>query len=250
MAEVKCTLEELPKLIEEDLRRMQTRVQAAIAKTAQDAINPIYNNAPKAFGILRDSIKATPDSTVVDAPHASAVETGTGPAAGNARYMPPLEPILKWVKLRGMQYLNMSKRAHFRGLNISGPGTSRTSLSKSQRSSYIRAMNRTNNAYYGMEHGPTTRRHAMTVGRQLNRMVVRPVRTPKSGSSLGKMIAQSRRANTSRGRFTPIDAPTQIANEIRMSIYRAGTKPTWFVKKTLPEIMKFLDDNIKAFIGD
>lgn len=95
-----CTLADLPGLIEKDLKSLRQRVDGAVKQTAQDATAPIKRRAPKAFGDLQGSVHATTNKTVVDAPHAAAVEIGSRP------HTPDFEAILAWVKLRGMQALS------------------------------------------------------------------------------------------------------------------------------------------------
>ncbi len=113
MRQVKCTLAELSGLISKDLNKLQREVKTAIRETARDAVPVIRKNAPKAFGELRESIHAEGTEngakTIVDAPHASAVEMGSRP------HLVPLDALIRWVKLRGMQGLN-SKGKLNRGL--------------------------------------------------------------------------------------------------------------------------------------
>lgn len=64
----------------------------------------VKRRVPVAFGELRESVKpearaAGGAAIVVDAPHAAPVETGSRP------HMPPLAPLLAWVKLRAAQGL-------------------------------------------------------------------------------------------------------------------------------------------------
>jgi hypothetical protein len=89
--------------IEKDARARQARVERAVLKAANKTA-PIVRNelVPKAFGELADSIHVSSGKRgnadiIADAPHAEAVEAGSRP------HMPPLAPIVKWVRLRGLQ---------------------------------------------------------------------------------------------------------------------------------------------------
>lgn len=79
-------------------------VHQAIVQTA----HAIAKNVPIAFGELRASVHGewTPNggAASVDAPHAAAVEFGSRP------HWVPLEPLIRWVKLRGMQGLSKRRR--------------------------------------------------------------------------------------------------------------------------------------------
>lgn len=92
--------------IEKDAVARQARVERAVLKAANKTA-PIVRNelVPKAFGELADSIhvvagKRGNADVIADAPHAEAVEVGSRP------HMPPLAPIVKWVRLRGIQGLS------------------------------------------------------------------------------------------------------------------------------------------------
>ena len=67
--------------------------------------------------------------------------------------------------------------------------------------------------------GPTSREHARNVAGQLNARV--------------------------EGGALDIDAPEQIAKSIQMAILKNGTKPQWFVQKSLPEVMALLDNELR-----
>ena len=89
--------------IHQDAVARQARVERAVLKAANKTA-PIVRNelVPKAFGELADSIhvssgKRGSAEIIADAPHAEAVEVGSRP------HMPPLAPIVKWVRLRGIQ---------------------------------------------------------------------------------------------------------------------------------------------------
>jgi hypothetical protein len=56
---------------------------------------------------------------------------------------------------------------------------------------------------------------------------------------------------TGDGTSTPIDAPEIIARRIQAAIAKNGTQPTWFMRKSLPDIFKLLDAYMKSFLlGD
>lgn len=81
----------------------QRRVENAIRRSARRGVAVVKSNVPVAFGELRESIEAQATDggakIVADAPHAEAIELGTRP------HWVPLDALVKWVKLRGMQGL-------------------------------------------------------------------------------------------------------------------------------------------------
>jgi hypothetical protein len=94
---------ELGRLLEQDARKRIRAVRAAVRSTARAAVPLLKQNVPVAFGELRESIHAESTvagaRTIADAPHAAAIELGARP------HWIPLEPLLKWVKLRAAQGL-------------------------------------------------------------------------------------------------------------------------------------------------
>lgn len=143
---VRCTsIKDLERKLNRDMKSLQKRFNKAIAKTANGAVKIIRENTPKAFGELRESIHATSDATIVSAPHAAAVEVGSRP------HVVPIDDLIRWVKLRGMQGL-----------------TSRGYL-KSKFASSARI-------------GTTTEGHARSIARQIKSMRVKratPVDAPE-----------------------------------------------------------------------
>jgi hypothetical protein len=85
-------------------RKRMRNIERAIARTARKGAKIIRGNVPKAFGELADSVEAKAKRIEVDAPHAAPVETGSRP------HTPPLEPLIRWVKLRGMQGIDSRGR--------------------------------------------------------------------------------------------------------------------------------------------
>lgn len=100
------TPEEFQRRIKQDLNKLKQDASGAIKRTARRAITPVADRAPKAFGDLAKSVIATDNSTVVSAPHAQAVEVGARP------HLVPLEELVKWVKLRGLQFVENNKNEH------------------------------------------------------------------------------------------------------------------------------------------
>ncbi len=47
------------------------------------------------------------------------------------------------------------------------------------------------------------------------------------------------------GKFSPVDAPEQIARAISKGIEKHGTKPHWYVRESLPEIQVILGEEIR-----
>lgn len=133
------TPREFEKQLAKDLKALRQNSRSAIHKTARKAVRIIRKNTPHAFGELQDSIYAATsaknNATIVSAPHAQAVEVGARP------HLVPLEELIKWVKLRGMQ-----------GLTNSGQVVRKKQGWK----------------------GPTSREHARRVAGQLNSMVSSP----------------------------------------------------------------------------
>jgi hypothetical protein len=97
------SLAELAKLIERHGRQRTQRVLAATKRAARRAAeasgSALKRQIPVAHGELRESVRIEGDIIIVDAPHAAAVNFGSRP------HTPPLEPLVAWVKLRGMQGL-------------------------------------------------------------------------------------------------------------------------------------------------
>lgn len=117
---IRCRIEDLERLVQDDIRHLQdVRIPDAIQKTAVEAIEPIRRRVPKAFFNLADSIHAEshPPRTVVDAPHAAAVEVGSRP------HTPDFEALVAWVKLRGAQGLTKQGRDRRRFPRWAGPTT-------------------------------------------------------------------------------------------------------------------------------
>jgi hypothetical protein len=88
-------------------RERKLRLNTSVRKTALQARNLVKRTVPRAFAELANSVHVVHlgpghSQVIVDAPHAAAVEVGSRP------HTPPLEPLVRWVKLRGMQGLTRS----------------------------------------------------------------------------------------------------------------------------------------------
>lgn len=121
---IKVNLRDLPRELRKLNKRLKAATEAAIRKTARDAIPIITPRVPKAFGELVDSLEArNPNSesvvaqTVASAPHAAPVETGSRP------HTPDFEALLSWVKLRGLQGLTRKGNIRTRFAKTEGPTT-------------------------------------------------------------------------------------------------------------------------------
>lgn len=86
-----------------DIAAIRTRLVAAAHETASTGAKLVAQGAPNAFGELADGIVPIELSNGAKirstAPHSAAVEVGSRP------HMPPVAPLVRWVKLRGMQGL-------------------------------------------------------------------------------------------------------------------------------------------------
>lgn len=136
MATYHVSLGELPGRIAKDMKAREKRIRHAVQRTAELGVHVVQQNVPVAFKELQNSVHAESLGTsgarvVADAPHAAAVEVGSRP------HWPPLEPILAWVRLRGMQGLKSPKQI----ARLAGTTTARHAQSVAQQ---IRAMQRPN----------------------------------------------------------------------------------------------------------
>lgn len=124
MRTVPCKLGELPGLIQADHEALDGRVKGSLVAAASDGAHAIEPNLPIAFGGLRGSLHVDASAAgggkvriVLDAPHAAALERGSRP------HTPPLEPLIAWVKLRGMQGIDARGRIRSPGRQAWGNTT-------------------------------------------------------------------------------------------------------------------------------
>lgn len=160
MSEIRTTPGRLFGMVQTRIRKMEGRIDKALDRVAKEAVPMIRKRTPKAFGDLHGSVHAETFAgtsamassssdlrsfrrTIVDAPHAKAVEVGSAP------HTPNLERLLEWVKLRGKQGLkdNGKLRKRFPRLSM----------------------------------GISTPRHAKSVAKRLKALEVRTARKNKLG---------------------------------------------------------------------
>ncbi len=139
---------EFEKALARDLEKLQKNIDVAIKAAARTSVKAVVGNTPKAFGELRDSVHTANEPTriTVTAPHASAVEIGSRP------HVVPLDELIRWVKLRGMQGLTSTGRVKRGGFGDTA------------------------------KIGPTTSWHAVTTAAQLKALEVRPNKRNRQGS--------------------------------------------------------------------
>lgn len=88
------------------MRKREERIRRAVERTARAGAKIAGERVPKAFESLLMSLESgpLPDGQGYrygsSAPHADATERGTRP------HFPPIEPLIRWVKLRGMEGLS------------------------------------------------------------------------------------------------------------------------------------------------
>ena len=70
----------------------------------------------------------------------------------------------------------------------------------------------------------------------------------RKGAAIAGQLAEHVRSRA--GPHTPVDAPKQIARAIQAVIAREGTKPHWYVKKSMPEVETVLDREMVAALPD
>jgi hypothetical protein len=194
--------------INRDLKKLGARIHVAQRKAARNTRNYIVREkVPRAFGELADSASvvdtASGADVIFDAPHAAAVEVGSRP------HMPPLEPLIAWVTLRGIQGLTAGgkvKRVK------AGPAAWRARAAESVATALHEKM--------GSKAAKSWRAHAQNAVRAL---------TP---STLGKLDADP--------------AVVSVARAIQMKIARKGTKPFRYVGTSVHQAVAELDRFVRA----
>lgn len=86
-----------------DMNRLESGMDRARMRAARKTAAYVRAHVPVAFGELRDAVREEGSKVICDAPHAIDVELGSRP------HWVPLEPLIKWVQLRGFQSLVATK---------------------------------------------------------------------------------------------------------------------------------------------
>lgn len=102
------SMNELVALLRRHAKQREGKVRSAVHRAARKASiansSALKQNIPVAFGELRESVHVEGGLVIVDAPHAAAVNNGSRP------HWMPIEPLIAWVKLRGMQGLGAERQ--------------------------------------------------------------------------------------------------------------------------------------------
>lgn len=103
------SLKELALLLPKHQKERQARLTKALRATARRGVGVVKKNVPVAFGELREATEARGLSNggaqiATEAPHAGAIELGSRP------HWVPLDALVKWVQLRGMQGLASTRQ--------------------------------------------------------------------------------------------------------------------------------------------
>lgn len=103
------SLKELAILLPKHQKERQARLTKALRATARRGVGVVKKNVPVAFGELREATEARALSNggaqiATEAPHAGAIELGSRP------HWVPLDALVKWVRLRGMQGLSSTRQ--------------------------------------------------------------------------------------------------------------------------------------------
>ena len=101
---VRGGIKEFNRVLKKDIKALERQIAGATRKTARQGAAHVRRNVPVAFSQLRDSVHTEGSRIVVDSPHAASAEVGSRP------HMPPLAPLIAWVRLRGMQGLASQKQ--------------------------------------------------------------------------------------------------------------------------------------------
>lgn len=196
------------RMIKKDLRGKEKAVLRATRKAAKRGAKIVKRRVPVAFSELADSVVDIPAINgaiiIATAPHAAAVENGSRP------HTPPLEPLIKWVRLRGMQGLaGAAKRAETRLRK--GGSVSISDINSAQHASVIAGRLRSMGVHRG--------NYKIAIGQ-----------------------------HTTTNAFDK--ATIKIARAIQASIAKHGTKPNAYMLNSLPAIEAILAEEIEAAMSD
>lgn len=214
MTQIRTTLRSLPNLVQTRLLRIERRVAQGLMHTSEAAVRMIRKRAPRAFGPLRDSVHSVPrlqySRGLSAAPMVHAKTIVDAPhAAGIERGTTPHTPNFE-------RLLAWVKLRGMQGLTEKGRLRSRYGASS--------------------RIGPTTALHARNVSRRLKNLEVR------------RRAASPRKGRDANGRYLPTDAAVQVARAISMAIQKKGTRPQWFVRRSITEIAAEMGRRVRVAV--
>lgn len=200
-------LAEALRAIKRDVRKKERSVTGILRRAARETAKVVQMRVPRAFGELADSIHVEVGDKeariIADAPHAGAVETGSRP------HTPPLEPLIHWVELRGMQ-----------GLSSSG-GIRKITERRWKSAANIGG---------GMVHSL-----------QMAQVIARTLRQKLGAKGAAAWRERAALGSVARSELGADPATVAVARAIQMSIKKRGTKPYRFMAGAVPYAEQMLD---------
>jgi hypothetical protein len=206
MATYRGTHEEMARMFAAQETKRAQRVVEAVHESCLLGAEVVAKAAPVDQGLIKMSTRAqrlgpTRSRIISDAPHSGIVELGSRP------HMPPLGPILKWVRRH---------RAYFTQGAVRVPRRAKPGAAKPKRK--FKLSTRVKRFVRGLIRGALKR---FGIGPKKSRATRRTT------------------ANTERRQSTEKEL-LAIAQGIRFKIAKTGTKPTHFTRKQLPKLQKIL----------
>jgi len=213
------SLKDAEKAIREDMRAREKRLKVAVRKAARQTRNYVVRETiPRAFAELAESVhvedgKAGNSSVVADAPHAAAVENGSRP------HRPPLEPLIMWVQLRGLQSI-----------------TSKGMLRRAGSQSWSTVSSKSGS-------GAMSRNAARSIGEALKKQV-----GGKAG--LAAWHARASQGSLAQSELGHDPATVAVARAIQNKIAVAGTRPHKYMMRAVEPAIGFLDGFVQQALPD
>lgn len=198
-----------------------SRVKDSLRKAAAATAPIVRRNMPRAFAELEDSLHIIDllgqSQIIADAPHAAAVEKGTRP------HMPPLEPLIAWVTLRGLHGLtNSGGVKSVRPGNLANPEQWAAKYSKQMKSAASFAIAKALRGKMGRKGAAEWKAH------------------------MGGLLAVSANPKANLGAAEADPAVVAIARAIQHKIAKQGTKPVRYMLKTVPDAR----DNLAHYVQE
>lgn len=207
-------LKDCQKAIRGHMRDRRGRLRKAVRQAAIKGRNYIARSTvPRAHEELADSIRVEhrgygKSDIIADAPHAAAVENGSRP------HWVPLDALIAWVQLRGLQGLTATGR-----------------VTRTRRQDVLSAS----------EQGTT----------DASRRIANAIRG-KTGGRKGAMAWRARAALGSLAhQELGVDPATRaIARAIQMVIAKRGTRPRKYMMRGVDPTTRYLDEFVRAALPD